>query len=79
MLVLLYFLTSKTEIQFNVKTLQAFEKEKLEPCNAMLAQKAMFDKFKSKFKEDQYPLQIIINSMHRRSIITVDDKGKAVK
>jgi hypothetical protein len=41
--------------------------------------KQMHDKFRSKFKEEKGALQKIIRSMHRRPIITFDDKGKAVK
>ncbi len=72
-------MSSKTEVQFNEKTFEAFEKEKLDNIpHGVLAEKARFDKFKSKFKEEKGALQIIIKSMHRRPIITFDEKGKAV-
>jgi hypothetical protein len=72
-------ITSKTEIQFNERTLEAFEKEELDLPHGVVAEKEMHDKFRSKFKEEKGALQIIIKSMHRRPIISFDDKGKAVK
>jgi hypothetical protein len=69
----------KPKIQFNERTLEAFEKEKLDIPHGVLAEKERYDKFKSKFKEEKGALQIIIKSLHRRPIITFDDKGKAVK
>jgi hypothetical protein len=73
---------SKTEteskIQFNERTIEAFEKEKLD-IPRVLAEKERNDKFKSKFKEEKGALQKIIKSMHRRPVITFDGKGKAVK
>jgi hypothetical protein len=70
---------SKPEIQFNERTLEAFEKEKLDLPHGVVFEKQMHDKFRSKFKEEKGALQKIIHSMHRRPIITFDDKGKAVK
>lgn len=69
----------KHEIEFNERTLEAFEKEKLDLPSGVVFEKEMHDKFRSKFKEDKGVLQIIIKSMHRRPIVTFDDKGKAVK
>jgi hypothetical protein len=83
--VILYFLMSdsktdpKPEIQFNERTLEAFEKEKLDLPHGVVFEKQMHEKFRSKFKEEKGALQIIIKSMHRRPIISFDDKGKAVK
>ena len=71
-------MATKTEIQFNEKTFEAFEKGKLELSSHLRDQKERLEVFKSKFKEEKAPLQIIINTMNRRSIITFDDKGKAV-
>ncbi|HEY6949440.1 MAG TPA: hypothetical protein VI146_02430, partial [Nitrososphaeraceae archaeon] len=70
---------SKPEIQFNEKTWEAFEKQKLELSSAMVTQKGILEKFRSKFKEEKGPLQIIINTMNRRQIITYDDKAMAIK
>jgi hypothetical protein len=70
---------SKPEIQFNERTLEAFEKEKLDLPHGVVFEKQMHDKFRSKFKEEKGAPQKIIRSMHRRPIITFDDKGKAVK
>jgi hypothetical protein len=67
------------KIQFNERTLEAFEKEKLDLPHGVVFEKQMHEKFKSKFKEEKGALQIIIKSMHRRPIISFDDKGKAVK
>lgn len=69
----------KPEIEFNERTLEAFEKEKLDLPHGVVFEKQMHDKFRSKFKEEKGALQKIIRSMHRRPIITFDDKGKAVK
>jgi hypothetical protein len=79
--VILFFLMSdsKTEIPFNEQTLEAFEKEKLDLPHGVVFEKQMHDKFRSKFKEEKGSLQIIIKSMHRRPIISFDEKGKAVK
>jgi hypothetical protein len=70
---------AKTEIQFNERTFEAYQNESLDPPNGILSDKARLDKFKSKFKQDKAPLQIIIKSMHRRPVITFDETGKAVK
>lgn len=70
---------SKPDIQFNEKTWEAFEKQKLELSNAMLTQKGILGKFRSNFKQEKGPLQIIINTMNRRQVITYDDKGSAIK
>jgi len=71
---------TKPEIEFNERTLEAFEKEKLlDIPHGVLAEKERNDKFKSKFKQEKGALQLIIKSMHRRPIVTFDDKGKAVK
>jgi hypothetical protein len=72
---------SKTEskIQFNERTIEAFEKEKLDIPHGVLAEKERNDKFKSKFKKENGSLQKIVKSMHRRPLVTFDDKGKAVK
>ena len=70
---------SKPDIQFNEKTWEAFEKQKLELSNAMLTQKGILDKFRSKFKEEKGPLQIIINTMNRRQVITYDINARAIK
>lgn len=70
---------SKPEIEFNERTLEAFEKEKFDVPHGVIAEKERHDKFRSKFKEVKGALQIIIKSMHRRPITTFDDKGKAVK
>jgi hypothetical protein len=77
--VLLHLLMSKPDIQFNEKTWEAFEKQKLELSNAMLTQKGILGKFRSNFKQEKGPLQIIINTMNRRQVITYDDKGSAIK
>jgi hypothetical protein len=69
----------KSEIQFNEKTLESFEKEELEPPHGTLTLKAQYDKFKAQFKEDKGPLQQIITRMHRKSKIVFDEEGKAVK
>lgn len=76
---LLQLLLSKPDIQFNEKTWEAFEKQKLELSNAMLTQKGILEKFRSKFKEDKGPLQIIINTMNRRQVITFDINARAIK
>jgi hypothetical protein len=65
--------------QFNERTLEAFEKEKLDLPHGVVTEKERYDRFKSIFKEEKGALQKIIKSMHRRPIITFDDKGKAVK
>jgi len=67
------------KIDFNERSLEAFEKEGLEPPRDLLFKKAQQDKFKSKFKEEKGPLQKIINSMHRRPKVTFDRNGKAIK
>ena len=72
-------ISSNPEIQFNERTLEAFEQEKLDIPHGVLAEKERHDKFKSKFKEEKGALQIIIKTMHRRPIISFDDKGKAIK
>jgi hypothetical protein len=69
----------KPEIEFNERTLEAFEKEKLDLPHGVVFEKQMHDKFKSKFKKEKGALQIIIKTMSRRPIISFDDKGKAVK
>jgi len=66
----------KPEIQFNERTLEAFEKEKLDLPHGVVAEKERNDKFKAKAKP---PIQQIIRSMHRRPIISFDENGKAVK
>jgi hypothetical protein len=70
---------SKPKIEFNERTLEAFEKEKVDLPHGVVAEKERYDKFRSKFKEEKGALQIIVKSMHRRPIITYNDKGKAVK
>ncbi len=70
----------KPEIEFNERTFEAFEKEEnLDIPHGVLADKERYDKFRSKFKEEKGALQIIINSMHRRPIVSYNDQGKAVK
>jgi hypothetical protein len=81
---------SKTEtpefkaIEFNTRSIQrsfeAFSKEGLDIPYSISAPKDRLDKFKSKLKPDKGPLQIIINTMNRRQVVTYDSKtGKAVK
>ncbi len=72
-------MSSKTEVQFNERTFEAYGQEGLDPPRGILAVKARYEKFKSKFKEDKGPLQIIIKSMHRRPKIIFDITGKAIK
>jgi hypothetical protein len=72
-------MSSKTEVQFNERTFEAYGQEGLDPPRGILAVKARYEKFKSKFKEDKGPLQIIIKSMHRRPKIIFDKTGKAIK
>jgi hypothetical protein len=69
----------KPEIQFNERTLEAFEKEKLDVPSGVLAEKERHDKFKAKFNQEKGALQIIIKTMHRRPLISFDENGKAVK
>lgn len=69
----------KSEIQFNERSLQAYEKEKVELPYAINASKATLDKFRSKFKPEKGPLQIIIKNMIRQPKTTFDEKGNAVK
>ena len=69
---------SKSEIQFNERTLEAFEKEGLDVPHGIIADKERYDKFKSKYKEEK-GLQKIIKSISRRPIISFDEKGKAIK
>lgn len=69
---------SKT-IEFNERTYQAFDQEKLDIPSGVLAEKARHDKFKAKFKKEKGALQIIIKTMSRRPIISFDKTGKAVK
>ena len=66
----------KTEIEFNERTWQEFEKEKLDIPHGVVAEKERNDKFKAKAKP---PIQTIIRSMHRHPIISFDENGKAVK
>ncbi len=57
------------------ETFEAFEKEEnLDIPHGVLADKERYDKFRSKFKEEKGALQIIINSMHRRPIVSYNDK-----
>ena len=65
--------------QFNERTFEAYGQEGLDPPRGILAVKARYQNFKSKFKEDKGPLQIIIKSMHRRPKIIFDKTGKAIK
>ncbi len=44
---------SNSEIQFNERTLEAFEKEKLDVPSGVLADKARYDKFKSKSRSEK--------------------------
>jgi hypothetical protein len=68
------------EIEFNEKTLEATEKEGLDLPHGLLAEKERYDKFRSKFKEEKGPLQKIIKSMHRRPVVSFDEKtGKALR
>ena len=66
----------KPEIEFNERTFEAFNKEKLDLPHGVVAEKERNDKFKAKAKP---PIQTIIRSMHRRPIISFDESGKAVK
>jgi hypothetical protein len=67
-------------IEFNERTFEAFEKEKLDVPLGIVADKQRYDKFRSKFKEEKGKLQKIIKSMHRRPIISYDQEtGKAIK
>jgi hypothetical protein len=60
------------------QTIEAFTKENVEVPYPFYTQKARLEKFKSKFKKDKGPLQIIINTMNRRQIPTFDkETGKA--
>jgi hypothetical protein len=62
------------------QTIEAFSKENVELPSSIITLKARLEKFKSKFKKDKGPLQIIINTMNRRQIPTFDkETGKAVK
>jgi hypothetical protein len=73
---------TKTEpkVEFNERTFEAFEKEKLDIPHGIVADKERYDKFRSKFKEEKGKLQKIIKSMHRRPIISYDQgTGKAIK
>ena len=76
--------SAETEaIEFNSqaikRTVEAFTKENVEIPHGVQTLKARLNKFKSKFKKDQGPLQIIINTMNRRQIPTFDETGKAIK
>jgi hypothetical protein len=46
-------MSSKTEVQFNERTFEAYGQEGLDPPRGILAVKARYEKFKSKFKEDK--------------------------
>lgn len=72
-------MSSKTEVRFHERTFEAYGQEGLDPPRGILAVKARYEKFKSKFKEDKGPLQIIIKSMHRRPKIIFDTTRKAIK
>jgi hypothetical protein len=75
----IFMMSSKTEVQFNERTFETYGQEGLDPPRGILAVKARYEKFKSKFKEDKGPLQIVIKSMHRRPKIIFDKTGKAIK
>ena len=52
---------SKPEIEFNERTLEAFEKEKLDIPHGVLAEKERHDKFKSKFKEEKEHYRLLLS------------------
>lgn len=66
------------QFNFNEKSLEAFTKEGLEPPHDVRSEMEILSKFKAKAKAKS-PIQIIIKTMNRRSVVTYDDKGKAVK
>jgi hypothetical protein len=68
------------KIQFNERTLQAFESEKLDLPHGIIVEKERNDKFRSKFKQEKGALQKIIETMSRRPLVSYDPQtGKAVK
>jgi hypothetical protein len=69
---------TKPEIPFNERTLQAFSKEGLEAPSAY-GIKRRHDMFRAKYKPANGPLQVIIRQMVRQPVITIDEKGNAVK
>jgi hypothetical protein len=68
----------KTGIQFNFneKTLEAFTKEGLDLPHDVRFEMEMISKFKAKANP---PIQIIIKTMNRRSVVTYDKDGKAIR
>lgn len=68
----------KSEIQFNFneKTLEAFTKEGLDLPHDVRFEMEMISKFKAKANP---PIQIIIKTMNRRSVVTYDKDGKAIR
>jgi len=64
---------------FNHKSIEAYEMENLDAPHGLLVEKERCDRFKAKHKEDKAKLKKIVRTMHRRPIVTYDDKeGKTV-
>lgn len=70
---------SASQIEFNERTIEEYKKENIDPPYDAIARKERNDRFKSKFKIEKGELQIIIKTMHRRSVITYDNSGKAIR
>jgi hypothetical protein len=70
----------KLDIKFDEeKTSEAFTKEGLESPYFIQSGLDLTSKFKAKFRPEKAPLQIIIKTMNRRSVIQYDENGKAIK
>jgi hypothetical protein len=70
----------KTELrQYQKKTLEAFEKEDVKLPYELAIQKMRVDDFLRKAKEDQAPIQKIIQTMKRIPKVVYDKDGKATK
>lgn len=72
----------KPVIEFNEMTFESFTKQGLQVPDGVeggVFQKQQNDKFMARFKPEKGPLRIVIDSMHRRQVITYDKDGKAVK
>ena len=67
---------SKIQFNFNEKSLQEFTKEGLDPPHDVKFEMEMISKFKAKANP---PIQIIIKTMNRRSVVTYDKDGKAIR
>ena len=70
----------KTDLrQYQKKTFEVYAKEGMNPPPEVTAKKRQVDKFLSKAKEDQGPIQKIIQTMKRIPKVVYDKDGKAVK